>query len=161
MLFRSNSTGATCSGGNNGQADVTVSGGTAPYTYSWSNGATTEDLSGVTAGNYTLTVTDAKNCTATLTVTITQAPQLIATANFNPINCNGGTTVITVGATGGTQPYSGTGTFTVSAGTYTYTVVDNAGCNSSVVATVSQPTALTATVSSTNNSCSEIGRAHV
>ncbi len=56
--------------GNDGVADITVSGGTAPFVFSWSNGTELEDLSGVSAGEYTVTVTDANSCTQTLTVTI-------------------------------------------------------------------------------------------
>jgi VCBS repeat-containing protein len=56
--------------GQDGSADINPSGGTIPYTYSWSNGAQTEDLTSVVAGTYTVTVTDANGCTETLSVTI-------------------------------------------------------------------------------------------
>lgn len=56
--------------GNDGSADVTVTGGTGDYTYSWSNGADTEDLEGVTGGDYTITVTDANECTVSSTITV-------------------------------------------------------------------------------------------
>ncbi len=52
-----------CTGGNNGAIDLTVSGGTSPYTYNWSNGATTQDISNLAVGSYTVTVTDANGCT--------------------------------------------------------------------------------------------------
>jgi hypothetical protein len=74
------------------------------------------------------------------------ASTLAASAIGAAINCNGGTTTITVSATGGTAPYTGTGTFTVSAGTYNYTVTDAAGGSATTSVTVTQPTALSASV---------------
>jgi hypothetical protein len=71
--------------GNNGSIDLTVSGGTSSYNYNWSNNATSQDISGLSAGNYTVTVTDANLCADTLTVTaeqgvgIAQNPSLKAT----------------------------------------------------------------------------------
>ncbi len=57
-----------CNGGNTGSASVTASGGTSPYTYAWSNGATTANATGLRAGTYTLTVKDANGCTKTTSV---------------------------------------------------------------------------------------------
>ena len=61
---------ALCNEAANGQVDLVVSGGTEPYTFLWSNGATSEDLTDVPAGTYSVTVTDANNCTSTTTVTV-------------------------------------------------------------------------------------------
>ncbi|MFN4880743.1 MAG: SprB repeat-containing protein, partial [Bacteroidota bacterium] len=61
-----------CNGGTDGSADITVNGGVSPYSYIWSNGTTTEDLTGLAAGSYTVTVTDANQCTATISVLVTE-----------------------------------------------------------------------------------------
>jgi large repetitive protein len=65
-------TDVTCLGGSDGSATATPSGGTAPYSYLWSNGATTQTISNLVAGTYNVTVTDAKGCTVAGTITITQ-----------------------------------------------------------------------------------------
>ncbi len=57
-------------GSNNGTADLTFSGGVSPHTFSWSNGASTQNLSGLAAGDYTVTITDANSCTKSATTTI-------------------------------------------------------------------------------------------
>ncbi|MDE3236751.1 MAG: hypothetical protein KGO81_12405, partial [Bacteroidota bacterium] len=73
-------------------------------------------------------------------------PSLSATSTAGTISCNGGTTTVTVSASGGVTPYTGTGTFTVSAGTYSYTVTDANGAKATTTVTVTEPSALTATV---------------
>jgi hypothetical protein len=73
---------------------------------------------------------------------LTVEPGVIASANAGTITCFGGSTSVVVTATGGTEPYSGTGTFTVSAGPYSFTVTDAIGCSSTVSGTISQPAAL-------------------
>ena len=69
---------------------------------------------------YTFTVTDANGCTGSDTITITEPPQLTASAIASPVLCNGDTASVDVSASGGTPPYSGTGTFSRTAGTYTF-----------------------------------------
>ena len=111
---------------NGGTTTVTVSatGGTAPYT---GTGIFT-----VGAGTYNYTVTDANGCTANTSITISQPSKVTVTLNVGgAIACQGGTTEMTVAASGGTAPYTGTGTFTVSAGARTYTVTDANGCTAS------------------------------
>lgn len=70
----STSMDVTCLTTNNGSIDLTVIGGAAPFTFAWSNGETTEDIFGLAAGTYTVTVTDSANQTATLTDTIASDP---------------------------------------------------------------------------------------
>src|SRR5205814_7140935 len=75
---------------------------------------------------YSYTVTDANSCTATTTGNITEPLALAPSSTNTRILCNGGTSTVSVSATGGTAPYSGTGDFTgVHAGTYSYTVTDS------------------------------------
>gem|GEM_PF-1059159 len=105
------------------------------------------------AGTYTYTTTNAAGCdsVATLILTVNESP--VASANAGIINCNGGTTTVTVSATGGTLPYTGTGSFTVSAGSYNYTVTDANSCSSSTSITVAQPDAITIDVITGTISC--------
>ena len=119
-----------------GTTTVTVSatGGTAPYT---GTGVFT-----VPAGTYNYTVTDSKGCTKLVSVTITNpSPQLNIVASNTPINCYGGNSIVTISANGGTAPYTGTGTFTVTAGTYNYTISDAAGKTATASIVVGQPLA--------------------
>lgn len=106
-------THASC-GANNGAVDLTVTGGTSPYTYDWSNDGAehpdndTQDLSGLGAGTYTVTVTDANGCSRTTTATVnmnSNSPTL-STTQVN-VACNGASTgSIDLTVTGGTSPYT-------------------------------------------------------
>jgi len=152
-----------CFGEATGAADLTVSGGTAPYTYLWSNGTITQDLSNIIAGTYLVTVTDANSCTATTSVIISQplAPISAVISSSVNVGCFGeatGATDLTV--SGGTAPYTylwSNGTITqdlsnVIAGTYLVTVTDANGCTTSVSAIISQPAQpLSATISAIVN----------
>ncbi len=130
---------------NGGTADVTVSanGGTAPYT---GTGTFT-----VSAGTYSYTITDANGCTSTTEIVVTEPTLLTSSSSATKILCNGGTADVTVSANGGTAPYTGTGTFTVSAGTYSYTITDANGCTSTTEIVVTEPTALQLSGSTTND----------
>src|SRR6056297_4219078 len=154
----------TCNGGSDGEATVTAGGGTSSYTYEWDDPATqsTATATGLTAGTYNVTVTDGNGCEAYASATIAEPTELIASATNTAIMCNGGTTDITVTASGGTAPYTGTGTFTETSGSYTYTVTDDNGCTDDVSITVSEPTALTANITNlVDQNCSTPGEATV
>jgi hypothetical protein len=155
-------TDASCNGASDGSADLTVSGGTAPYSYSWSNSASTEDISGLGAGSYNVTITDAHGCTATASATVSEPSALFASASNTNVSCNGGnngSADLTV--SGGTAPYSYNWSNSatsedisgLSAGTYNVTVTDDHGCTATASATVTEPTALSASATSTNVSC--------
>jgi hypothetical protein len=139
-------TNVSCNGGSNGSIDLGVSGGTPGYSYSWSPGAaTSQDLSGLSAGTYTVTVTDANGCTAMKGVTITQ-PSLL-TCSVTPASaviCAGGLQTFTANSSGGTPNYTylwNTGATTQSitagaAGSCSVTVTDANGCTTSCSATL-------------------------
>jgi len=150
-------TNVTCNGSNNGHATAYVTGGISPFTYSWTGGSTLDKATGLSAGSYTVTVTDNDGFAATASVTITQPAALAITlASHTNDLCNGAATATATAntATGGTTPYAYSwspngGTNLVSngltAGNYTVTVTDKQGCTATVSVSITQPTAITAT----------------
>ena len=150
---------ATCNGATDGAATASATGGTAPYTYSWSNAATTASIVGVAAGTYDVTITDANGCTDTASVTITEPVALVASAMVDAnAACNGGTGEVTISITGGVSPFEYTingttysgfpdPTLEVSglpAGTYPITTSDANGCSATTSVTITEPVALVA-----------------
>ena len=130
-------TNVLCSGGNNGAIDLTVSGGVAPYTFSWNNSATNEDIGGLIAGSYTVTITDAIGCFINVVAQVTEPGILtIDKGTPAPASCPGvrdGSITLTI--TGGTEPYSiywsdGVTTATRSArdSIYSVTITDANSC---------------------------------
>ena len=162
----SSQTNVSCNGGSNGSATASASGGTSPYAYSWNTSPvqTTATATGLAAGVYTVTVTNANACTNTNSVTITQPSALSASISSQTnVSCNGsGNGSVTITASGGTTPYSyiwsnSAITATISnlpAGTFTVTVTDHNGCTATAITTITQPSALSASIGSqTNVSC--------
>jgi hypothetical protein len=127
-----------CRGNVDGSATVGVKYGTAPYTYAWSDGQTTSNATGLSAGTYSVTVSDAHGCSGTTaTVTIT-APAATLVTTFGTVTCTSNLVKCTIMATGGTAPYTyawspGGGTKAtmsgLAQGTYTVTVTDAHGCS--------------------------------
>jgi hypothetical protein len=143
-------TNVSCFGGSDGIATSSVSGGTAPYSYNWMPGnIATQDASGLSAGTYTLTITDALNCSLASTVTITEPPLLVASTSITDETCdylNNGTA--TASQTGGTPGYTylwahnGQTTNSVTnlaSGTYSVTITDSKGCTSIATAVINEP----------------------
>lgn len=138
-------THVSCPNGNNGSATANPSGGISPYTYAWSNGATTQTISGLSAGNYTVTVTDADNCTQSESISITQpTPFSLSTQVTNETLPGAANGSVILSVSGGTPGYryiwsNGATTrdiFGLIAGTYTVTVTDNNNCTAVTSATV-------------------------
>jgi hypothetical protein len=134
-----------CTGGSTGSATITVSSGTAPYSYAWSTGATTSTLPNVSAGTYQAVVTDANGCSTSVSTTISEpmAPMTV-TASAEKL-CPGlnAAAGLAVGS-GGTPPYTylwSTGLTAASVnnlpgGTHTVTVTDVNGCSAQTDVTV-------------------------
>ncbi|NBP30700.1 MAG: hypothetical protein EBV23_14190, partial [Flavobacteriia bacterium] len=148
LSLNSTQINVSCNGGGNGSIDLTVSGGAAPYTYAWSNNAASQDINNLIAGTYTVTVTDANNCSTTTSATVTAPNALSLNALPNDVLCFGASTgSIDLTPSGGTAPYNYQWSNNTSlqdpqnlvAGTYTVTVTDANGCTSTTSATVSQP----------------------
>ncbi|HLG33900.1 MAG TPA: T9SS type A sorting domain-containing protein [Bacteroidia bacterium] len=157
----------SCFGSTDGSATASVVGGIFE-TYEWSTGAFTASISGLSAGTYTVTVTNLFGlvCPVTQSVTLNNPPLLtlpaLTLSNFNGYNisCNGGSNgTATANPSGGTTAYgyswsNGQSTATatgLSAGTYTVTVTDANGCNVSRSATLTEPPLLTTTAAATSN----------
>ncbi|WP_197463454.1 Ig-like domain-containing protein, partial [Cochleicola gelatinilyticus] len=152
---------------NDGTATANPTGGTPPYTYSWSpGGATTQTISGLSPGNYTVTVTDANGCTdmATTTVNAGTCQGLDVIASSTPVTCNGDSDgTATAGVNGGVGPFTyfwapgGETTQTISGltgGTYTVTVTDTfTQCTSQSTTTVNEPGVLSSGIAVTNINC--------
>ena len=103
--------GVSCNGATDGSLDVTVTGGTGVYTYTWSNGATTEDVSDLGAGTYSVVVTDENGNSVSITVEITESEAMAISETHSDytgfgVSCNGATDgSIDVTVTGGTGIY--------------------------------------------------------
>ncbi len=153
-----------CNGNDTGTATVIASNGTSGYTYLWSdtNGQTTPTATGLVAGTYTVTVTDANLCTETIVVDVTEPPVLTTLINGNGVECfgdtNGDITVIALGGAGSyayvwSQGDTTPGPNGLSAGTYTVTVTDANFCTAVNTFDVGTPTELTLSLDGIDVNC--------
>jgi len=143
--------GSSTCGYANGSVDLTVSGGTSPYSFSWSNGAISEDLSNVSAGIYSVTVWDDHGCSETASATVNDIPGPSASiSGYNDVLCFGNATgSATVQPIGGTPPFSylwstvpaqsSPTAINLPAGNYWVTVYDFNNCSATTSVTISQP----------------------
>jgi hypothetical protein len=156
LALSANVTTVGCFGASTGAINLTVTGGTSGYSYLGSNSASTEDISSLAAGTYTVTVTDSKGCTATLTSVVNQPSALTVTGVITNATCtpsmrnaNGS---ITLTVSGGTVNYgyswTGPSSFTsttqspinLAVGTYNVTVTDSKMCTATWTGMIKETT---------------------
>jgi len=149
-------TNVSCNGGSNGSITLIPSGGVSPYTFDWSDGADTQNRTGLLAGTYLVTIKDANGCVGNTSVTITQPDALVATAGAQTnVACNGSATgSAMVNVTGGTGTYTYSWNTTpeqtgmtatgLAAGTYVVTVKDANQCQTSQSFTIPEADAVVA-----------------
>ncbi|WP_204336724.1 T9SS type B sorting domain-containing protein [Cryomorpha ignava] len=160
----------TCNNGGDGSIVSAISGGTVPYTTSWTGPAgftsANQDISSLSSGTYTLTITDGNNCQIIETVDISNPASIAVTATVTSSSCsNGNDGAIDITAAGGTEPYTyawtGPAGFTSTnedltnrpGGSYTVTVTDANLCSASATYIINAPSALSATFTKVNASC--------
>jgi gliding motility-associated-like protein len=156
---------ATTCGNNNGSATVIPSGGNGPYNFSWNTipVQTTATAVNLASGSYTISVTDANNCSETQTVSVGSSIGVTASASGVNTTCginNGSATTIASGGNGAytyswnTNPVQTTQTISgLSPGIYIVTINSN-GCSTSATATVGNSNALNVSINGSNNICS-------
>lgn len=153
---------------NNVQAPVTIlpvacqgfttvsaapAGGLAPYSILWSNFETAFSFAQTTTDTVRAVVTDSLGCTFNIEEYVEVTPLLEVNYSQTPVLCYGGTSTVQIAATGGVPTYTGTGTFTLPAGTYSYIVTDNGGCADTANFIVDEPTELEAAYAATPIAC--------
>jgi hypothetical protein len=148
---------------NDGQVQIAASGGTAPYTYAWSNGAVTQHLQGLGGGTYAVTVTDSHNCTATANVSLVAPDSILITFTETPVSCQQREDgVLTATVSGGLPPYtynwSGPGSGNVAsglgAGTYSLEITDANNVKATLAYELKEPAVLEAIATATPTTCS-------
>ena len=155
-----------CNGGNSGSINLNVSGGTPNYIYSWLGGQTTPALNSLTAGNYSVTVTDNHNCSATGSYTVSEPPALLLSTSVNNALCYGENNgIASVTAAGGTPGYSyqwdaaannqtTSSATNLVAGNYNVVVTDANNCTATASATIAEPPLLEVVIDHIHPQCS-------
>lgn len=159
------STFPLCNGDANGSISIGAAGGVSPYTYSWSTTATTSTITGLTAGSYTYTITDAAGCTRTDFINLIDPPVLTSTITATNASCfgsaDGSAMIATTGGNSNCTYLWNTNATGASinglvAGTYTCVATDINGCSVTNSVSITEPTQLQLSVTDPSNptSCS-------
>jgi hypothetical protein len=165
LLASLQKTNATCASGNDGEIVATIQEGTEPIVYSWSNGATTAKAENLTPGTYSVTITDAKGNTLTLSESITSLPPIVISETITNPYCSGDVSgAIDLAVLGGSGVY----TFlwsnglteqdidNLGSGLYTVTVTDSTGCSAQKTFMLTNSTLISATSVLKHTGCNQI-----
>ena len=170
IIISNIATNVSCAGGTDGSITTSVSGGTSPFSYLWTNGATSPDIGNLSAGTYSLTVTDATGCNSLAIIIITEPTPLSISITDTDASCYGAADgSLTVTISGGIPPYNfiwDDGATTqnrsgLSGGTYSVTVYDFQQCSSIGSAIVMEPAVLTVTLSGTDATANGVSDGYI
>lgn len=162
LVANGNAIDVTTSGGSNGSIELSLTGGVPPYTCNWSNGATSENIYNLSAGNYSVVVNDNNNCTQTkyFVVDEVDCSNIAVSLTANQISCNGEADGnITSSVTGGIPPinyqWSNSNTNSpylvgIAEGSYQLNITDGAGCTATNSVTLTEPAELLLTITKDN-----------
>ncbi len=156
-----NPTNPSC-GGSNGALTATVTGGTQPFIFNWSNGMQTQTITGLQVGSYSLTITDANNCTFSTNMSLSSVNNMSASFTTQNTTCGNANGTATATGSNGATPYSyhwsnGQNTQTatnLASGAYNITITDANNCSIISYATVGSNMSPTLNLTSTTTSCS-------
>jgi len=154
LVATTTSNNISCNGQNDGTATVSASGGNGGYSYNWDFGQSNTSVTGLSPGNYSVTITDSKGCASSISVTIVEPAVLLLVTSKTDVACNGagnGSASVIESQSGGTTPFTyiwsnGQTNPTASgltAGSYGVTVTDAQGCINSTSITILEQTAMT------------------
>ncbi len=163
LIAKLQKTNVSCSGSSNGQLQVVIEDGEEPYSYAWSTGESSSAIQNLTAGNYMVTVTDAKGNTMTLNEYIASTEAIVITESLTQPTCGNMNGAISLNVTGGSGAYTfawSNGTTqqnltNLGSGSYTVLVSDSAGCSAQKNFTLINSTSITVGVSFTHPACSQ------
>src|SRR5688572_5232986 len=148
LVVTGNAHEVTCHSGSDGSINVTITGGTAPFSYLWNNGSSVSNITGLQSGLYSVTITDSQGCSQSAVSHVTQPLPLEVTGTTQLVSChNGSDGNINVTVVNGAAPYTyiwNTGSTSANlsglhAGLYTVTVTDNKGCHGTNSIQVPEP----------------------
>ena len=165
ITFQIDGEDVLCFGGSTGSADLSVSGGTVPYLYSWNNAEITQDINDLVAGIYVVTIIDDNGCDTTGSVDILENANILTNYNTNDVLCFGDTTGVIdiVNTSGGTPPFSYDfsngfsssvpSSLFVPSGLYSLLVTDINMCTESIQFLISEPSQMSSNITFENIDC--------